>query len=97
MNTPARLGAYAAGRGVIFAAGDLTPGRVSKLVFTVSKDGRPVGDLVTTHAGDLAYPHPEEGAGGRATFAASAPGGGDHRLPPDFNRRPAARRERKEW
>ncbi|XVQ86003.1 hypothetical protein ACQP2K_00755 [Microbispora siamensis] len=79
MNTPARLGAYTAGLGAIFTAGDLAPGRVSKLVFTVSKDGRPVGDLVTIHAGG-------------AAFAASAPSGGDSRLSPDFEYEGTVRR-----
>ncbi|MEN3533950.1 hypothetical protein AAH991_02450 [Microbispora sp. ZYX-F-249] len=79
-------------------AGDLAPGRVSKLVFTVSKDGEPVGDLepylgayghlVAIRAGDLAYlhVHPEEGPAAAAgvTFAASAPSGGDYRLFLDF-------------
>ncbi|WP_432927942.1 hypothetical protein ACQPZZ_00665 [Microbispora sp. CA-135349] len=79
-------------------AGDLAPGRVSKLVFTVSKDGEPVGDLepylgayghlVAIRAGDLAYlhVHPEEGTTPAAgvTFAASAPSGGDYRLFLDF-------------
>ncbi|MGW5266306.1 hypothetical protein ACWEQG_35470 [Microbispora sp. NPDC004025] len=79
-------------------AGDLTPGRVSKLVFTVSKDGTPVGDLepylgayghlVAIRTGDLAYlhVHPEEGAAAAAgvAFAASAPSGGDYRLFLDF-------------
>lgn len=78
-------------------AGDLAPGRASTLTFTVSKDGKPVGDLepylgayghlVAIRAGDLAYlhVHPEEGtpeAG--VTFAASAPSGGDYRLFLDF-------------
>ncbi|WP_182905011.1 hypothetical protein [Microbispora sp. H13382] len=78
-------------------AGDLAPGRVSKLVFTVSKDGEPVGDLepylgayghlVAIRAGDLAYlhVHPEEGTtAAGVTFAASAPSGGDYRLFLDF-------------
>ncbi|WP_169949145.1 hypothetical protein [Microbispora sp. H11081] len=78
-------------------AGDLVPGRVSKLDFTVSKDGRPVGDLepylgasghlVAIRAGDLAYlhVHPEEDtAAAGVTFAASAPSGGDYRLFLDF-------------
>ncbi|GGO22201.1 hypothetical protein GCM10010116_44740 [Microbispora rosea subsp. aerata] len=78
-------------------AGDLTPGRVSKLEFTVSKDGRPVGDLepylgayghlVAIRAGDLAYlhVHPEEDTtAAGVTFAATAPSGGDYRLFLDF-------------
>ncbi|MEU8176391.1 hypothetical protein AB0C14_26260 [Microbispora hainanensis] len=78
-------------------AGDLAPGRVSKLVFTVSKDGKPVGDLepylgahghlVAIRAGDLAYlhVHPEEDTtAAGVTFAASAPSGGDYRLFLDF-------------
>ncbi|GAB3163316.1 hypothetical protein [Microbispora hainanensis] len=78
-------------------AGDLTPGQVSKLVFTVSKDGKPVGDLepylganghlVAIRAGDLAYlhVHPEEDTtAAGVTFAASAPSGGDYRLFLDF-------------
>ncbi|MEU6415591.1 hypothetical protein [Microbispora sp. NPDC046933] len=77
--------------------GDLAPGRVSKLMFTVSEDGRPVGDVdpyrgaaghqVAIRAGGLPYPHahPENGTtAGGATYAVSAPSGGDYHLSPGF-------------
>ncbi|MGI5162398.1 hypothetical protein [Microbispora sp. CA-102843] len=91
-NTTAQVDGY-----TVTMSGDLVPGRVSKLVFTVSKDGRPVGDLepylgayghlVAIRAGDLAYlhVHPEDGTtAAGVTFAASAPSGGDYRLFLDF-------------
>ncbi|MEV0827679.1 hypothetical protein [Nonomuraea rubra] len=79
-------------------AGDLVPGRSSKLTLTVSKDGEPVtdlepylgayGHLVALRAGDLAYlhVHPEESkqAGPEITFYAEAPSRGDYRLFLDF-------------
>lgn len=79
-------------------AGDIVPGRASKLVMTVSKDGEPVDDLepylgayghlVALRAGDLAYlhVHPEERdeAGPEVTFVAEAPSRGDYRLFLDF-------------
>jgi hypothetical protein len=79
-------------------AGDLVPGRSSKLTLTVSKGGEPVtdlqpylgafGHLVALRAGDLAYlhVHPEDGgkAGPEITFQAEAPSGGDYRLFLDF-------------
>jgi hypothetical protein len=79
-------------------AGDLVPGRSSKLTLTVSKDGEPINDLqpylgayghlVTIRAGDLAYlhVHPEDSdkAGPEITFYAEAPSGGDYRLFLDF-------------
>ncbi|MGW0806254.1 hypothetical protein [Nonomuraea sp. NPDC002799] len=79
-------------------AGDIIPGRASKLTLTVSKDGEPVtnlqpylgayGHLVALRAGDLAYlhVHPEDSdkAGPEITFYAEAPSGGDYRLFLDF-------------
>ncbi|MFG1709695.1 hypothetical protein ACFLIM_41595 [Nonomuraea sp. M3C6] len=79
-------------------AGDLVPGRSSKLTLTVNKDGEPVtdlqpylgayGHLVALRAGDLAYlhVHPEDGdkAGPEITFYAEVPSGGDYRLFLDF-------------
>ncbi|MEV0388756.1 hypothetical protein [Nonomuraea sp. NPDC050643] len=79
-------------------AGDLVPGRSSKLTLTVNKNGEPVDDLqpylgayghlVALRAGDLAYlhVHPEESdkAGPEITFYAEAPSRGDYRLFLDF-------------
>ncbi|HEX4818088.1 MAG TPA: hypothetical protein VFV66_35550 [Nonomuraea sp.] len=79
-------------------AGNLVPGRSSKLTLTVSRNGEPVSDLqpylgafghlVALRAGDLAYVHvhPEENgeAGPEITFYAEVPSGGDYRLFLDF-------------
>ncbi|MGA4996056.1 hypothetical protein [Nonomuraea bangladeshensis] len=79
-------------------AGNLVPGRSSKLTLTVSKNGKPVtdlqpylgayGHLVALRAGDLAYlhVHPEESeqAGPEITFYAEVPSVGNYRLFLDF-------------
>ncbi|MEU4510772.1 hypothetical protein AB0G05_14850 [Nonomuraea wenchangensis] len=79
-------------------AGNLAPGRSSKLTLTVSKNGKPVtdlqpylgayGHLVALRAGDLAYlhVHPEESeqAGPEITFYAEVPSVGNYRLFLDF-------------
>ncbi|MFE3453024.1 hypothetical protein ACFXJ8_29285 [Nonomuraea sp. NPDC059194] len=74
-------------------AGDLVPGKSSKLTLSVAKDGKPVtdvqpylgalGHLVALRAGDLAYlhVHPEENS---LTFHAEVPSRGDYRLFLDF-------------
>jgi hypothetical protein len=78
--------------------GELTPGRVSPLALTVTRDGRPVtdlepylgafGHLVALRQGDLAYlhVHPESTAtaGPEIRFAAEVPSAGGYRLFLDF-------------
>jgi hypothetical protein len=77
--------------------GDLTPGRSSRLVLTVSKDGEPVtdlqpylgayGHLVVLREGDLGYVHvhPETDLiDGMVKFWLAAPGPGRYRMFFDF-------------
>ncbi|GAB3418992.1 hypothetical protein [Flindersiella endophytica] len=80
--------------------GTLTPGRRSRLTFTISRAGRPVtdlepylesyGHLVVLRSGDLAYlhVHPEPSSAGRAgptvTFDTEVPSAGTYRLFLDF-------------
>ncbi|MFG1646811.1 hypothetical protein ACGFMK_41595 [Amycolatopsis sp. NPDC049252] len=72
--------------------GDLVPGRSSRLVATVTKDGRQVttqpylgatGHLVALRGGDLAYLHVHP-AGPGLTFLAEVPSAGSYRLFLDF-------------
>ena len=83
---------------VVTMTGDLTAGRVSDLVFSVSRDGRPVtdlepylgayGHLVALRVGDGAYlhVHPEgdQTPGPEVQFGADVPDAATHRLFLDF-------------
>ena len=85
--------------------GDLVSGASSRLVFRVSRGGRPVtdlqpylgasGHLVALREGDLAYlhVHPEGPAAGgpEVVFTADVPSAGDYRLFLDFRHQGAVR------
>jgi len=83
---------------VVSLAGDLVAGKLSKVILTVSLDGKPVtdlqpylgayGHLVALRGGDLAYlhvhPDDEPGTGPSVTFYAEVPTAGTYRLFLDF-------------
>lgn len=74
----------------IALAGSLRPGRPGRLAFTVTRNGRPVGDLepylgayghlVVLRAGDLAYLHAHPEPGRALAFDTRVPTAGTYRL-----------------